>query len=97
VIHRSDVLAFVARLGRGEFDVAFADPPWSSGLATTLAERWIEKPFASVLGIEHHRDERLPGSDDRRKYGDTVITFFRTDPPASDSAIISAGSDTSQP
>jgi len=97
IIHRADALAFVARLGPGQFDLAFADPPYATELATKLAERWLEKPFATVLGIEHHRDERLPGSEDRRKYGDTVITFYRRDLPAADSAIISAGSDTTPP
>lgn len=97
VIHRADAMSFVKRLDAGAFDVAFADPPYGMNLATLLAERWLATPFAAVLGIEHHRDERLPGSDDRRKYGDTVITFFRSDLPAADSAIISAGSDIPQP
>jgi 16S rRNA (guanine966-N2)-methyltransferase len=96
IIHRSDALAFIARLEAHQFDLAFADPPYASGLATKVAERWLAKPFASILGIEHQRDEQLPGSEDRRKYGDTVITFFRRDLPAADSAILSAGSDTSE-
>jgi len=32
-----------------------------------------------VLGIEHRRDESLPGDGDRRRYGQTAITFFRRD------------------
>ena len=79
VIHRADAVAFVSRLTKGDFDLAFADPPYGKSLATRLAEAWLDKPFAHVLGIEHHRSETLPGSEDRRKYGDTIITFFRSD------------------
>ena len=77
-VHRADALRFAAALEPDAYDVAFADPPYGLGLATQIAELWLAKPFASVLGIEHRVDEHLPGSGDRRRYGDTVITFFRT-------------------
>src|SRR6478609_9004258 len=77
VIHRGDALRFVEKLEPHAFDVAFADPPYDLGLATALAEQWIAKPFADILGIEHRVSEHLPGNGDRRKYGGTVITFFR--------------------
>lgn len=77
IIHRADALEFLDALGEETFDVAFADPPYDKGLATEVANRWLARPFASLLGIEHRRDERLPGSDDRRQYGGTVITFYR--------------------
>ena len=94
IIHRADALAFAACVEPGRFDVAFADPPYSKSLATRIAEVWLNRPFAALLGIEHHRDERLPGSDDRRKYGDTVITFYRAETADPDRAIISAESTT---
>jgi 16S rRNA (guanine966-N2)-methyltransferase len=92
VIHRADALVFVAGLGENPYDVAFADPPYGKSIATKVAQQWLARPFAELLGIEHHRDERPPGSDDRRKYGDTVVSFYRiaTKPP--DRAIISADS-----
>lgn len=77
VIHRADALRFVEGLGAHAYDVAFADPPYDLGLATQIAERWIATPFADVLGIEHRVNERLPGDGERRKYGGTVITFYR--------------------
>ncbi|PYP68703.1 MAG: 16S rRNA (guanine(966)-N(2))-methyltransferase RsmD [Gemmatimonadetes bacterium] len=77
VIHRADALRFVAALEPHAFDVAFADPPYGLGLATRLAQQWLEKRFAAVLGIEHRVNEVLPGSEDRRKYGDTVVTLYR--------------------
>lgn len=77
VIHRADALRFVERLEAHAYDLAFADPPYDLGLATRLAERWLEVPFADVLGIEHRVNEVLPGEGDRRRYGGTVITFLR--------------------
>jgi 16S rRNA (guanine966-N2)-methyltransferase len=78
VVHRADALKFLDALGEKRFDVAFADPPYDKGLATAVAERWLAKPFADLIGIEHRQDETLPGDGERRKYGHTVITFYRT-------------------
>jgi 16S rRNA (guanine966-N2)-methyltransferase len=75
-VHRGDALRFAASLPAAAYDVGFADPPYGLGLASRLAERWLDTPFANVLGIEHRVNEELPGSTDRRRYGDTVITFF---------------------
>ena len=77
VVHRADALRFVESLAPHAYDVAFADPPYGLSLATRLAERWLATPFASILGVEHRRDERLPGDGDSRRYGDTVVTFYR--------------------
>lgn len=92
VIHRADALSFASGIERGQFDIAFADPPYADQLATRIAEAWLKRPFAMLLGVEHHRDEHLPGSDNRRKYGDTVITFFRDETADPDRAIFSADS-----
>jgi 16S rRNA (guanine966-N2)-methyltransferase len=78
-VHRKDALRFIEGLDAGAYDVAFADPPYDLGMAPAIAERWLAVPFASVLGIEHRRDEDLPGNGDRRRYGQTAITFYRRD------------------
>lgn len=78
LIHRGDALRFAAALPPNAYDVGFADPPYGLGLATKLAALWLATPFAAVLGIEHRLDEQLPGPGERRKYGNTVITFFRS-------------------
>jgi 16S rRNA (guanine966-N2)-methyltransferase len=78
-VHRTDALRFVESLDAGAYDVAFADPPYDVGMAAAIAERWLAVPFASVLGIEHRRAERLPGDGERRPYGQTAITFYRRD------------------
>lgn len=76
VVHRMDARRFMAGLGSGEFDVAFADPPYRMEIATELAARWQITPFARVFGIEHEREVVLPAAD-RREYGDTVVSFYR--------------------
>lgn len=77
-VHRGDALRFAARLPGRAYDVAFADPPYRLGLAERIARQWLETPFATILGIEHEKDVELPGSADRRVYGDTVVTFYRS-------------------
>jgi 16S rRNA (guanine966-N2)-methyltransferase len=78
-VHRTDALRFIEELQPGAYDVAFADPPYDLGMANAIAERWLAVPFATVLGIEHRRDEPLPGDGERRRYGQTAITFYRRD------------------
>jgi len=78
VVHTTDALRFVAKLAAGDYDVAFADPPYALGLAEAIAKQWLAVPFARVLGIEHEKKIELPGGSDRRVYGDTVVTFYRT-------------------
>ncbi|HEX4683217.1 MAG TPA: RsmD family RNA methyltransferase [Gemmatimonadaceae bacterium] len=77
-IHRADALGFAETLEAHAYDVAFADPPYDLGLATRVAERWLDVPFADILGIEHRVNEQLPGDGERRKYGNTVITLYRS-------------------
>jgi 16S rRNA (guanine966-N2)-methyltransferase len=77
VIHRADAQRFIASLEPHAFDIAFADPPYGLGLASEVAQAWLDTPFADILGVEHRRDETLPGEGERRRYGDTVITFLR--------------------
>ncbi|MEX1187226.1 MAG: 16S rRNA (guanine(966)-N(2))-methyltransferase RsmD [Gemmatimonadaceae bacterium] len=79
VRHRQDVFTFLRGVGAGEFDVAFADPPYGGDDATKLAALWLEKPFAKLLGIEHDSRLALPGDPDARRYGTTAISFFQQD------------------
>lgn len=76
-VTRGDALGFIDQLGPGAYDVAFADPPYGRELAHRVAERWLDVPFAGVIGIEHAARETLPEGGDTRRYGDTAITFYR--------------------
>ena len=78
-VHRADALKFIAALNSHAFDVAFADPPYDCGLAAQVADRWLATPFAGLLGIEHRAFERMPDGGERRKYGGTAITLYRSE------------------
>lgn len=77
IVHRGDAMRFVERLSEGAFDVAFADPPYDEGLATRVAELWLQTPFARVVGIEHRVSEQVPEGGEPHRYGSTVVTLYR--------------------
>jgi 16S rRNA (guanine966-N2)-methyltransferase len=78
-IHRKSALPFAEGLGALDYDVAFADPPYATGDAAKLAERWMSSPFSRILSIEHSATTEMPEGGDTRKYGSTAITFYRSD------------------
>ncbi len=70
---------------RQTFDVAFLDPPYGSGLADSalhLLERSAIMRPDGVVVAEHHIREAISSTygtlalSDRRRYGETVISFF---------------------
>src|SRR5262245_35966215 len=79
---RGDVRAVLARLA-GPFDWAFVDPPYA---AADLDEALAALPPVAVVVAEH--DKRRPPSHrvgglalaDRRRYGDTAVSFYRPAP-----------------
>lgn len=74
-VHRVDAVRFVEQLQPGQYDVAFADPPYASGHAARLVALFRLNPFARIISIEHPTDQPIPG-DDTRHYGDTAVTFI---------------------
>ena len=79
VVKRADALRVAAERAEDPWDLVFADPPYRQGLATQLAERWLEAPFAHILGVEHDVQEPLPGAHDTRTYGTTALSFYFRD------------------
>jgi 16S rRNA (guanine966-N2)-methyltransferase len=73
-IHRSDALRFVSRVSLRAYDVALADPPYSTDQAGRLVQVFRRNPFARILGVEHRANVALAGEDTRR-YGDIALTF----------------------
>ena len=78
-VHRKPALPFAEALDALAYDVAFADPPYASGDAARLAERWIKSPFSRVLSVEHAAKAVMPGGGETRRYGSTAITFYRSE------------------
>ena len=74
-IHRADALRFAARLEPLAFDVAFADPPYTTSHASRIAALFRERPFARILGVEHDVHEDV-GPGEHRRYGRTILTFL---------------------
>jgi 16S rRNA (guanine966-N2)-methyltransferase len=74
-VHRADALRYAAKLEPLAFDVAFADPPYTTNHASRIAALFRERPFARILGVEHDRHEDV-GPGDHRRYGRTVLTFL---------------------
>jgi 16S rRNA (guanine966-N2)-methyltransferase len=52
-------------LEAGAFDLAFADPPYGTGLAAALAERFAERPFATAALHRARRRTTSPGAPRR--------------------------------
>ena len=93
-VHRAEALAFASRLAssgptpaaphdadarsHAPYDICFADPPYRRGLAADLAAIWLAAPFSAIFGVEHASADTVPDGGDRRRYGDTAITIYRT-------------------
>jgi len=77
-IFRADALRFAAKLEPFAYDVAFADPPYTTRHAKRIADLFRQAPFARILGVEHDVREDI-GDGDHRRYGSTVITFLEAE------------------
>ena len=73
-VQRGDALKFVAGVGPRSYDVAFADPPYTTDQAERLVAAFRANPFARLLGVEHAARVTLPG-DETRHYGNVALTF----------------------
>jgi 16S rRNA (guanine966-N2)-methyltransferase len=78
-VHRKSALPFAMTIGRLDYDVTFADPPYAVDDAVRLAEHWKALPFTRILSVEHAATVAMPEGGDTRKYGSTAITFYRTE------------------
>jgi len=84
-IHQGDSLRVIAKL-TGVFDWIFVDPPYGSDLAARLLELLASSAVVgpeTVIVVEHDR-RNVPAADfgslrrtDRRRYGDTELSFYR--------------------
>jgi len=76
-LFKREVFAFLAEMGESAYDLAFADPPYTSRAGERLARLWLERPFAAILSIEHSRATTLPKGGVRRVMEDSAVTFYR--------------------
>ncbi len=74
-VRRADVLRFVTRLEVGAYDIALADPPFSTDHAERLVAIFRTHPFAALLTLQHRADRPM-GGDETRRYGTHALTFL---------------------
>ena len=88
VVVRDDVFKYLAgargpfdvRLSSspGPFDFAFADPPYGGREAQLVVARYLERPFAGELWIEHEQRSplQLPRKARTRTYGESALSVI---------------------
>ncbi|MDP3774213.1 MAG: 16S rRNA (guanine(966)-N(2))-methyltransferase RsmD [Gemmatimonadales bacterium] len=79
-LFRADALRFAAKLEPRAYDIAFADPPYTTGHASRIAALFRERRFARILGVEHEIHEDV-GEGEHRRYGSTILTFLEAPDP----------------
>ena len=77
-VHRADAIKFAGKLGVGDFDIAFADPPYSGEGAARLCAHWLQIPFSSIFSVEHSASSKMPAGGNTRRYGSSAITIYRS-------------------
>ena len=83
-LFRKDAIQFVEGMPGLElppYDVAFADPPWTSRASDRLVRFWLEHPFSKVLSVETAPDHTLPSGGTRRLLGEAAVTVYRVPKP----------------
>lgn len=80
-LFKKDVFRFLEGIQGDPYDLAFADPPYTSPVAERLVDSWLQRPFSTILSVEHSREVTLPGKGSRRVHGDSAVTIYRIDKP----------------
>lgn len=73
-VRRGDALRFATKLPRAAYDLAIADPPFSTDHAERLVAIFRAHPFAGTLTLQHRADRAVDG-DEVRRHGTHAITF----------------------
>lgn len=76
-IFKRDAMAFAAALEPLAYDVALADPPYTSRLALRLVQMWMQRPFSRILAVEHPTEMELPGGGRGFALEQTGVTLYR--------------------
>jgi 16S rRNA (guanine966-N2)-methyltransferase len=76
-----DAFEFLSRVPDFGYEVAFADPPYTSTLSTRTVELWKARPFAGVLGVEHAAEVKLPKGGVTTRVGEQAFTLYRARRP----------------
>ena len=77
-LFKKNAFLFLQAVENLTYDVALADPPYTSSAAERLVTLWLDRPFSRILSIEHSSERSLPRQGKRRVYGDTAVTTYRS-------------------
>ncbi len=72
-----DALKFLKTYKDQPFDIIFADPPYNYKDYDKLIDMALEKLANGGVFILEHRSDKHFDADEERKYGDTVLSFWR--------------------
>lgn len=73
----SDAIKFLKKYKGEPFDIIFADPPYDYKEYDKLINVALEKLSKGGVFILEHRSDKHFNADEERKYGDTILSFWR--------------------
>lgn len=76
-IFKKDAVPFTEALDEDRYDIAFADPPYGSGVIDLIMANWKTRKFSRILAVEHAKDHAMPGGAVRKHFGETTVTIYR--------------------
>ena len=76
-IFKRDAVPFAEALGAESYDVAFADPPYSSKILDRVLEAWRQRRFARVFAVEHDPAHDVPAGAKRLMFPEATVTIYR--------------------
>lgn len=76
-LFKREVFGFLQGVEDLAYDLAFADPPYTSSASEKLARLWLRQPFSAILSVEHARTASLPPGGVRRVLDDSAVTIYR--------------------
>ena len=68
----------MAGLDADRYDIAFADPPYTSTLLDRVIECWWARRYSRILAVQHAREHQLPAGAVRKTFNESAITMYRT-------------------
>ena len=75
-VFKRDAIPFVRALEAGAYDVALADPPYSSKKVDLVIAQWLQVRFARILALEHPVGHEVPKGGKTLDFGETVVTVY---------------------
>jgi 16S rRNA (guanine966-N2)-methyltransferase len=77
-IFKKDAMVFILGIEPSGYDIAFADPPYTSRLLERVLDLWREHRFARILAVEHAASNQLPPGAHRKRFEESAITVYRS-------------------